>query len=130
LSNTFSILIICSLHQRMQSLHALVSSLDQSNVITITDFSSPWAAIQKRPPHILIVDNCFSGFAVKDLLTQVKEVYPQTRRILLDDAFLDEQLLTHNLADAILKSDLPASYLLNALHQQMLILQENDQGTK
>jgi hypothetical protein len=125
LTNPFSILIICGLPQRTQSLHSLVSSLDHSSSISISDYSQPWKVIRKRLPDILILDRCFSNFDVKDLLVKVKAAFPRMRCIVLDDAFLEESFLTHRLADAILKSDSPTSYLLEAVHQQILILKEN-----
>jgi DNA-binding NarL/FixJ family response regulator len=123
LAQNCSLLVVSILHQRRQSLRSLANSLGLFNCITTTDYDHAWAIIQEGVPHVLIMDNWFSGFDVRDLLTRVKDAYPQVRCIVLDDAFQGGHLPALQEADVILNSDLPTSHLLDAVRQQALVIQ-------
>jgi hypothetical protein len=119
------ILITSILQQRRQSLRSLMSTLEPACFIITTDYVNAWDIVQKRPPAVLVIDKCFSGSDVKDLLTRVKETYPAVRCIALDDAFQGGNQPALDQADVILNSDLPTNYLLDAVQQQILSIRPN-----
>jgi hypothetical protein len=150
LSENYLILIVCNLQQRGQSLRSLVHTLGKSNTITITDYEHALAIIKLCVPHIVILDNSFSGLDVSGLLAGVRSAYPNVRCIVLDNAphgasqtdtvqadsiqmdtvqmdTVQKDITQKDTLqpDAVLNSELPIQHLLAVVRQQMSFCQKD-----
>lgn len=115
------VLIVSLLHQRRQSLRALLNSVAEGEECMTTGYENAWEVIEEKHPRVVVVDNWFSNHDAAELLKKIKQNYPRMRCIVLDDAFQGGYAPILKLADVVLESDMPTSRLMEAVRQQLNI---------
>jgi DNA-binding NtrC family response regulator len=114
-----TVLIVSLMHQRRQSLHALLQSMIEGVQFVTTDFENARSVALENELDVVIVDKWFAGDEVKGLLEKIKDMHPLTRCIVLDDAYQGGHLPALSQADVILESDLPTSRVAEVVRQQL-----------